>query len=118
VKRKLTYKGHVHLATHGVDMRKQINGLAAIVQGSFEADLYEGGLFVFCNNSRTIIKILYWDVDGFVLFQKRRERGRFYWPKFSDTTDDTVVISDSDMNRLLDGLVMEEFIPKTNYAVV
>jgi len=75
-------------------------------------------MFVFCNENRTIIKILFWDIDGFVLFYKRCEKGRFYWPKFDVSADGTVLISENDLNRLLDGLVMEQFVPKKNYAVV
>lgn len=99
-------------------MRKQINGLAAVVQGVFGADLFDGSMFVFCNNDRTIIKILAWDIDGFVLFHKRREKGRFFWPKFDPCGDGTVSVNENDLNRLLDGLVMEQFVPKKNYAAI
>lgn len=67
----------VYLATQIVDMRKSINGLAAIVQGSFALDLYEGSVFVFTNRAHDKIKVLQWDTDGFVLYYKRRERGKF-----------------------------------------
>jgi transposase len=111
----------VYLATQGVDMRKQVNGLAAVVQGAFGADLFDGSMFVFCNTNKTIIKILCWDVDGFVLYYKRREKGHYYWPKFD--TDDacengTVSVSENDLNRLLDGLVMEQFVPRRSYLVI
>ena len=118
MKRRLGGGGKVYLATQGVDMRKQINGLAAIVQGEFDAELFDGSMFVFCNGSRNIIKILCWDKDGFVLYYKRRERGRFYWPRFGSGADETVSVSENDMNRLFAGLVMEQFVPKKNYAVI
>ena len=118
MKRKLSSGNKVYLATNDVDMRKQVNGLAAVVQGVFGAELFDGSMFVFSNGNRTIIKILFWDVDGFVLFYKRREKGRFYWPKFESCGDGTVSVSENDLNRLLDGLVMEQFIPKKNYAVI
>ena len=118
MKRKLSRGNKVYLATQGTDMRKQVNGLAAVVQGVFGADLFDGTMFVFCNENRTIIKILFWDIDGFVLFYKRREKGRFYWPKFDVSADGTASVSENDLNRLLDGLVMEQFVPKKNYAVV
>ena len=118
MKRKISYGDKVYLATHGVDMRKQINGLAAVVQGVFGADLFDGSMFVFCNSNRTIVKILAWEIDSFVLYYKRRERGRFWWPKFDASEDGTVLVSENDLNRLLDGLVMEQFVPKKNYAVI
>ena len=42
----------VYLACGKTDMRKSINGLAAIVDGSFGLDLYDEALFVFCNRNR------------------------------------------------------------------
>ena len=57
----------VFLACGPTDMRKQINGLMEIVNGSFKLDPFDGTLFVFCNRSRNRVKILEWDVDGFWL---------------------------------------------------
>jgi len=65
----------VYLACGYTDMRKSINGLSAIVEGSFKLDPFEGALFVFCNKSRDRIKILEWDGDGFWLYFKRLEQG-------------------------------------------
>ena len=49
----LSFKGkHVYLACGHTDMRKSINGLAAIVEGSFKLDLFGGALFVFCNRNK------------------------------------------------------------------
>jgi transposase len=57
----------VFLACGQTDMRKQINGLAAIVEGSFKLDPFDGALFVFCNRKRDRLKVLEFDVDGFWL---------------------------------------------------
>ena len=107
----------VYLATQIVDMRKSINGLAAIVQGSFALDLYEGSAFVFISRSHDKIKVLQWDTDGFVLYYKRREKGKVQWPHTIDPASDTVHITASDLVRLLDGLVMEQFIPHKDYSL-
>lgn len=115
--RKLQHTKAVYLSTQIVDMRKSINGLAAIVQGSFGQDPYEGALFVFSNRSHDKIKVLQWDIDGFVLYYKRRERGKFQWPTSINQQTGTVNITSSDLKRLLDGLVMEQFIPHANYSI-
>ena len=62
-----------------------------------ETTPFAGHLFVFCNRVRTIVKILYWDRNGFCLWQKRLERHVFRWP----TCESEVLAIDS---RQLDGL--------------
>jgi len=61
-------------------MRKSINGLAELVKSSFNLDPFAKAIFVFCNRNRDRVKILEWDVDGFWLYFKRLEKGRFRWP--------------------------------------
>lgn len=63
------------------DMRKQINGLALLVQEQMELNPFEAALFVFCNRSRQLLKAVYWDRTGFCLWMKRLEKGRFPWPR-------------------------------------
>jgi transposase len=82
-------------------MRKAINGLAALVELSFNLDPYEGAVFVFCNKSRDRLKMLEWDVDGFGLYLKRLEKGRFKWP--SKSVDDTMRLSGEELEHLLEG---------------
>lgn len=71
----------VYLACGQTDMRKQIDGLAAKVKADFSLNPFDGALFVFCNRARNRIKVLEWDGDGFWLYFKRLERGRFRWPE-------------------------------------
>lgn len=97
---------HVYLAYGSIDMRKSIDGLAAIVQESFELNPFSTNLFVFCNKSRNKVKILQWEQCGFWLHYRRLERGRFQWPK--DSTASTVAISRRELQWLLDGLSLEQ----------
>lgn len=115
--RRFPGKSPVYLSCLPTDMRKSINGLAAIVQGSFKLDPFQGALFVFCNKDKNKIKVLHWDKDGFALYYKRRERGRFCWPSLS-SEDGTVDVTMKDLGRLLDGLLMEKFIPHTSYRIL
>ena len=55
----------VYLACGSTDMRKSIDGLAALVCLDFELDLFSNSLFVFCNKGRDKLKILFWDHNGF-----------------------------------------------------
>jgi len=95
----------VYLACGKTDMRKQINGLTAIVEGSFNLDPFAGALFVFCNRSRNRLKILEWDEDGFWLYFKRLEKGRIRWPEPGEET--TMALSGEELNILLGGARVE-----------
>lgn len=70
----------VFLALGATDIRKAINGLSVIVSEQMNLDVFSGNLFVFCNRQKSILKILYWDKNGFCLWQKRLEKDRFKWP--------------------------------------
>jgi transposase len=69
----------VYLAIGSTDMRKAINGLSILVEQHLCKDPFSGDLFVFCNRRRNMIKIFYWDKNGFCLWQKRLEEHRFQW---------------------------------------
>ena len=73
----------VFLACGATDLRKNIDALSSLVQDSFKLDPYSDTMYVFCNRSRDIIKILEWDGDGFWLHTKKIEQGRFNWPDTS-----------------------------------
>lgn len=91
----------VYLAIGSTDMRKQINSLSILVQQRLELDPLSGNVFVFCNRRRSTVKALYWDRNGFCLWQKRLERERFRWP---ETTEEVMRISPRELRWLLDGL--------------
>ena len=95
----------VYLACGKTDMRKQINGLASIVENSFKLDPFDGALFVFCNRSRDRLKILEWDGDGFGLYLKRLEKGHFKWPAPGD--DVTMTLTGDELTYLLSGTRIE-----------
>ena len=63
------------------DMRKQIDGLAALVRLEYSLELNEESLFLFCGRKADRIKALYWDGTGHVLLTKRLAEKRFQWPR-------------------------------------
>lgn len=102
----LNFRGKkVYLACGKTDMRKSINGLVGIVEGSFKLNPFDEALFVFCNRNRDRVKILAWDGDGFWLYFKRLEKGHFRWPSASD--ESTMALSGEELNILLGGARVE-----------
>lgn len=96
----------VYLAKGNTDLRKSIDGLAAIVQESFELDPFSPCLFVFCNRKRDKLKVLEWEHNGFWLHYRRLERGKFHWP--SGEKAEAMSISHRQLRWLLDGLPIHQ----------
>ena len=63
----------IYIVCGYTDMRKAIDGLAAIVQQNYKLDVFSGSLFLFCGKRCDRIKALLWEEDGFVLLYKRLE---------------------------------------------
>ncbi len=95
----------IYISTNFVDMRKSIDGLTLLVHENFGLDVVDRSLFLFINKSRTRIKILYYENNGFWLFLKRLEKGKFQY--VVDETRLVKTISDVQLNWLLQGVDME-----------
>jgi transposase len=85
-----------------VDMRKQFDGLIALVSHALSEDALSGTLFVFFNRRCNLVKAVYWDRTGYCLFAKRLERGRFGLPGDHSKQE----LSEQAFRLLLDGIVL------------
>ncbi|MES2580093.1 MAG: IS66 family insertion sequence element accessory protein TnpB [Pseudomonadota bacterium] len=106
---RLTEHTRVYVCASAVDCRKAINGLAALVVEQFELCPNDGSVYVFYNGNADKVKCLFWDKNGFVLYQKRLERGRF---KLGKVSDGSYTITHQQLDWLLAGLdfkLMSEF---------
>ena len=91
----------IYIATGFTDLRKGIDGLAAIVQMQFHLSPFQKDvLFLFCGRKQNRFKALVWEGDGFLLLYKRIEAGRIQWPK---TMKDVEELDQDDLKQLLDG---------------
>ena len=97
------------------DMRKAINGLSMIVQEDMNLDPFTGNYYAFCNRTRRIIKILYWDKNGFCLWHKRMEEDKLPWPK---NTSETLELTIEQINWLLHGLNYNKAYQEKKYSAV
>ena len=91
----------VYLALAVTDMRKGFDGLSMLAQQVLAQDPFSGHLFVFRGKRGDLLKILYWDGQGFCLFAKRLEKGRFVWPL---TKEGSVTLTPAQLSMLLEGI--------------
>ena len=103
---------HIYIACGYTDMRRSIDGLAAVVQQSFRLDPFSDSLFLFCGKRRDRVKALYWEGDGFVLLYKRMERGSFQWPRSESEVRD---LTPQQFRWLMEGLSIDQ--PKAHKPV-
>jgi len=82
-------------------MRKQIDGLTAIVEHQMGLQPLSKSVFVFVNKRRDKLKMLCWEKNGFIIWYKRLERDQFPW--FKSAEMQTRVLSVKELNWLLDG---------------
>lgn len=105
----------VFLKMGRTDMRKSINGLAVEVQVFLKQNPFDKSLFVFCNKRRNQIKILYWDMNGFCLWQKRLEKDKYMWLK---SGNNSMEISMKELEWLLEGLDYRKAYKPLSYELV
>lgn len=102
-------KVEVFLATEPIDMRKEINGLVSLVIEYLEKSPQSACIYVFYNRQRDKVKCLWWDKNGFVLYYKRLEKGRYKIPKMLPAI--SITLNPDELSWLLAGLdfyVMKE----------
>ena len=91
----------VWIAAGVTDMRRGMDGLAAVVQTQLGERPFGGDVFVFRGRRGDLIKILWWSGDGMNLYAKRLERGRFVWPA---AASGTVHLTAAQLSMLLEGI--------------
>jgi transposase len=96
----------VYIKVGFTDMRRSIDGLAAMVQQVFKLDPYGRCLYLFCGRQSDRIKALFYEADGFVLLYKRLESGgRFKWPR---QESEAKQITERQLRWLMEGLSIDQ----------
>jgi len=104
----------VYLCIQPTDMRKSFNGLWALAVEHLGRDPLGGGLFVFVNRRRDLMKLLYWDADGIALWCKRLECGSFQMPNV-DENSPSATLSATELTLLLRGIDLKSVRRRKRY---
>ncbi len=96
----------VFLCRMPVNMQKSFDGLPGEVRRILSEDPLSGHLFVFSNRRGNLLKILYWDRDGYAIWSKRLERGVF---KFPDSDSAKLQIDLRVLHAILQGIIPKRF---------
>jgi transposase len=107
----------IYLCLEPVDFRKGIRTLSNLVESVLRQESMSGRLFVFRNRGRDKVKILYWQRNGFCLWQKQLEQDKFHWPR---PKAGSMQLTGEQLNWLLDGynIALMKSHPERRYEMV
>ena len=92
----------IYVYVEPTDMRKAIDGLLYLLVEELDQSPQSNSLFVFSNKQRDKVKVLAWDKNGFVLYYKRLEKGRFQYSKYLNGNQ--IIVTQKQFKALLMGL--------------
>ncbi len=95
-------------------MRRSFDGLAMMVRHSIKQDALSGHIFVFRNKRGNMLKLLYWDKDGYAIWYKRLEKGTFSWP--CDVSEEGMIDS-REFALILEGLDISRAVRKKRFSL-
>jgi transposase len=98
------------------DMRKGCYGLCGIVQNELKKNILLGDVFVFMGKGHNKIKLLQWDTDGFALYEKRLEKGRFEYPASKQNGTD-ILLTHLQLQHILQGIILKSVKHKKRFAI-
>jgi len=91
----------VYLACGVTDMRRGFDSLSAQVESVLHLDPFGGAVFIFRGRRGDLLKALYWDGQGLVLYAKRLEKGRFVWPQ---AKEGSLSLTAAQLSMLIEGI--------------
>jgi len=94
----------IFVATQPVDGRKGVDSLVAIVRCALLQDPLSGHLYVFFSKRSNRVRVVYWDRNGFALWTKRLEKGRFHARWSKDGQLGAQAMEAAELGLLLEGI--------------
>lgn len=102
----LNRRTKIYVCKEWTDMRSSYDSLFARAKGTLNQDPYSGHLFLFVNRSRTSCKVLYYDGTGFVILQKRLDRGTF--SRVNPSFKEEVILTEAEFGLFFEGANLEK----------
>lgn len=94
----------VFVAVEPVDMRKGVDALANVVRNALRQEPMSGHLFVFRGRQGHMLRIMYWDRNGWALYAKRLERGKFFLPREVPAGMERMEVDAAELSLILEGI--------------
>lgn len=95
-------------------MRKGFDGLCGLVHDKMDMNPMDGSVYLFINRQRNRMKMLVWEMGGFVLYYKRLEQGTFELPG-QGTKKDTLTLDWELLVLMIQGIKTDKIIRKKRY---
>lgn len=111
----LTQAPRIYLYHKSTDMRRSFDGLYGVVKNEFRLDIRQGGLFLFINKRRSMVKCLYWDTDGMAIWSKRLEQGTWQHPQPSHEGNH-LTMDTTELQLLLSGIELSSARRRKRYV--
>jgi transposase len=99
-----------YLYQSACDMRKSFDGLCGLVLNELGRQPTDGSVYVFLNRRRTHLKLLHWELGGFVLYYKRLEKGCFSAPSQGQ-------LSWTQLLLMVEGIEVKKQVQKPRFAL-
>ena len=95
------------------DMRKGFDSLCGIVISEFKMNPLSGDVFIFLSRTKTKIKLLQWQHDGFAIYYKRLEKGTF--ERIENKTGNVLLVSSQQLMLIMEGIQLSSIKKRVRY---
>ena len=96
---------HYYLYCGSADFRCGMDSLSGLVRRELSQDPLNGAIYIFFNRQRNQVKLLHFEGDGFSLYHKRLERGKYELPSIDQQGDHR--ISSDCLTLILQGIQLQ-----------
>ncbi len=97
-------------------MRGSFDALCGLVNQHCQANILQGGVYIFVNKKRNQIKLLTWEGDGLAIYYKRLEKGVYELPSIAAGSN-SATIDAVQLQLILQGIVLNSVRKKKRFVL-